>query len=158
MWVYRFSVVQNVPPTFPSQPQTRPSHPSGASPHGLAYGGQSQRESQPSAVEMQYYAPSLKVCPADGCTNKVHYDYELGPFDYCSPACRDRHLLPRERERLKKDIEEYSRKIADLPPLDNPPTASPMTGASHNGEMYVYLCDKNTRKLSIASVCIYTIL
>lgn len=142
MYAMWFSAVSNVSPTFPSQPQTQPSYPSGAYSSGVLYGGQSQ----PSTVERQYYTPSLKACPAEGCHNKVHYDPELGPFDYCSPACRDRHLLPQERERLKKDIKEYSRKIADLPPLENPPTASPMTSASRNGEVYVYLY--NTCKLS----------
>ena len=60
----------------------------------------------------------LPRCSAPGCHNKVHYDSELGPFDYCSPECRDRHLLPIERRKLEEDIKNLSKKMADLPPLD----------------------------------------
>ena len=62
--------------------------------------------------------PDLPRCPALDCHNKVHYDSELGPFDYCSPECRDRHLLPIERRKLEEDIKNLSKMMADLPPLD----------------------------------------
>lgn len=80
---------------------------SGYSPH--AYGGYHSQ-----------VPPSLHLpqCSAEGCYNKVHYDRELGPFDYCSPECRDRHLLPKERQELDRDIKTFSMKIADLSPLD----------------------------------------
>ena len=66
-----------------------------------------------------YYAaarPVLKNCPAVGCLNKVHYDPELGPFDYCSPGCRDVHLLPLEQKRLKDDIEANSKIVSNFWP------------------------------------------
>ena len=59
----------------------------------------------------------------------VHYDHELGPFDYCSPECRDRHLLPKEREKLKKDIDNYSRKMATF---YTPPSSSSASAATAN--------------------------
>ena len=59
--------------------------------------------------------PDLPQCQAPGCYRKVHYDSELGPFDYCSPECRDQHLLPIEREKLKADIAKFSSEISSLP-------------------------------------------
>ena len=60
---------------------------------------------------------NLPRCPATGCYKKVHYDDVLGPFDYCSPECRDRHLLPMEQRKLKEDIANFSKTIATLPAL-----------------------------------------
>ena len=62
--------------------------------------------------------PFLKKCAADWCSNKAHYDHELGPFDYCTPQCRDRHLLPQERMKLREEISENTAKmmISNLPP------------------------------------------
>lgn len=66
------------------------------------HGGYHSQHYQP-----QHYQPaSLSECKADGCASRVHYDPEVGAFDYCSPSCRDNHLLPTEVERLKADIEE----------------------------------------------------
>lgn len=71
-------------------------------------------------VPQQYYysysAPLLKDCAALDCKNKVHYDPELGPFDYCSPGCRDIHLLPRERKKLMEDIEANSKNMSTYLP------------------------------------------
>ena len=106
----------------------------------------------PSAVytpPQQYHvnsAPILKQCGADGCANKVHYDAELGPFDYCSPGCRDRHLLPLERAQLKRDIEENSRKIATFVQQYVPPSSGAVSTAATNeadnkkGEIHLYIC------------------
>jgi hypothetical protein len=62
--------------------------------------------------------PFLKKCAADWCSNKAHYDSELGPFDYCTPQCRDRHLLPQEQKRLREEISENTAKmmISNFPP------------------------------------------
>ena len=91
---------------------------------------------QPTYVPVQQpqypsYLASLKDCAADSCSKKVHYDYELGPFDYCSPECRDRHLLPLEREKLKKDIEDYSMKMATF---YYPPSSSSASAATDNSK------------------------
>ena len=68
-----------------------------------------------------YSAPILKDCTADGCSRKVHYDQELGPFDYCSPECRDRHLLPQEQDKLKDDIEGNRKNMVTYLPQSSPP-------------------------------------
>ena len=75
--------------------------------------------------------PYLKECAATGCSNKVHYDQELGPFDYCTPQCRDIHLLPIERARLKQDIEKNSKNItAFLQTQPSPRPSSPLSDTS----------------------------
>ena len=59
-----------------------------------------------------YHQQPLKLsnCEAAGCAKPVHYDYNLPKhlpaFKYCSPECRDRDLLPMERRKLKKDLDE----------------------------------------------------
>ena len=75
-----------------------------------------------------YSAPILKKCAAEYCSSDVHYDHELGPFDYCSPECRDRHLLPLEQERLKRDIEKNKEKMTVYLPTTT--ASSSITGAS----------------------------
>jgi hypothetical protein len=90
---------------------------------------------QPTYVPVQQpqypsYLASLKDCAAGGCSKKVHYDHELGPFDYCSPECRDRHLLPSEHGKLKKDIEDYSMKMATY----YPPSSSSASAATDNSK------------------------
>ena len=75
-----------------------------------------------------YSAPILKKCAAEYCSRDVHYDHELGPFDYCSPECRDRHLLPLEQERLKRDIEKNKEKMTVYLPTTT--ASSSITGAS----------------------------
>ena len=80
-----------------------------------------------------YYSPSvipqttsklppsnLPRCSAVGCHQKVYYDYELGPFDYCSPECRDRHLLFNDRAALRADIAAFSAGKCKMPPLSLP--------------------------------------
>ena len=55
------------------------------------------------------HSPHLPLCRAPGCFNRVHCDYslpvDLPDFNYCSPQCRDSHLLPTEREKLRGDLE-----------------------------------------------------
>ena len=48
---------------------------------------------------------SLPNCKNSGCSKPVHLDPTYGPFEYCSPMCRDAQLLQSERDKLKKDIE-----------------------------------------------------
>ena len=48
---------------------------------------------------------SLPTCKNSGCSKPVYLDPTYGPFEYCSPICRDAHLLQPERDKLKKDIE-----------------------------------------------------
>ena len=49
--------------------------------------------------------PDLPLCAADGCTNKVWYEFDLREaFSYCSPECRDRHLLPIKNHKLKEEL------------------------------------------------------
>lgn len=61
----------------------------------------------------------------------MHYDQELGPFDYCSPECRNRDLLPRERERLRKDIEtNKTNMVTSLPESSPPPSSRASSSAS----------------------------
>ena len=49
--------------------------------------------------------PDLLLCAANGCTNKVWYEFDLREaFDYCSPECRDRHLLPIKNRELEEEL------------------------------------------------------
>ena len=65
-----------------------------------------------SATCTTYYGhprqPQVPVCLADGCINVVWYEpglqKDLQVFDYCSPECRDRHLLPISRLMLAEDL------------------------------------------------------
>ena len=55
----------------------------------------------------------LPRCAADGCQNQVWYDPGLGQalFSYCSPECRDRHLLPIQKQKLKEELEELKMEL-----------------------------------------------
>ena len=81
--------------------------------------------------------PFLNNCSAIGCTRKMHYDPELGPFDYCSPECRDGDLLPRERERLRKEIEANKASMATtVIPTFTPEPSSPYSSRASNSASY----------------------
>ena len=54
-----------------------------------------------------YTGHSVQLCQADGCNNLIHIDPQLGDFSYCSPRCRDVHILPTYNEKLKADISEF---------------------------------------------------
>ena len=54
----------------------------------------------------QYPKVSLPICKATGCDKTVHLQDGIGAFDYCSPKCRDRHLIPKEQVKLEKDLED----------------------------------------------------
>jgi hypothetical protein len=102
---------------------------------------------QPTYVPVQQpqypsYLASLKDCAAGGCSKKVHYDHELGPFDYCSPECRDRHLLPSEREKLKKDVEDYSMKMATY----YPPSSSSASAATDDDDKILLTIEKRPKE------------
>ena len=60
-----------------------------------------------------YVPTQLPQCEADGCQNQVWYDPGLGQalFSYCSPECRDRHLLPIQKQKLKDDLEELKMEL-----------------------------------------------
>ena len=44
------------------------------------------------------------TCRRGGCYRPVHMDPLLGPFNYCSPACRNEDLLPKYDEKLDRMI------------------------------------------------------
>ena len=52
-----------------------------------------------------------QMCAADGCNNPAHYDNAVGYFDYCTPECRNRDLLPKEKKRLEDDLKSFSDRI-----------------------------------------------
>ena len=47
-------------------------------------------------------------CGANGCTNLVHWEPDVGSFDYCTPECRNKHLLPIYKDQLLSDLEELT--------------------------------------------------
>ena len=56
---------------------------------------------------------------AEGCTNRAYYDSKFGPFDYCSPRCRDVHLLPEYNKKLERDIAEFHQQCStDVSPSE----------------------------------------
>ena len=68
--------------------------------------------------------PNLPLCSADGCTNKVWYEFglreDLRSFSYCSPECRDRHLLPIRRHELQEELEEMKLELQRVVAKDSP--------------------------------------
>ena len=61
------------------------------------------------------WQPQLPMCGADGCTNPVWYESglraDVHAFTYCSPECRDRHLLPTRRSQLKLELEQLKQEL-----------------------------------------------
>ena len=53
------------------------------------------------------HSQRLPICQATGCRNPVYCDPLLGQFIYCSPKCRDEHLLPSYNKKLKEDIDKF---------------------------------------------------
>ena len=60
------------------------------------------------------YPASVGACPSchprgncenSLCNNLKYYDSRYGPFPYCSPSCRDQHLLPGYNQKLREHIE-----------------------------------------------------
>ena len=76
--------------------------------------------------------PYLKNCAADGCFNKVHYDPELGPFDYCSPPCRDRHILPQVQKKLREHSSENTAKMITYMSPPSSPSSTFNSGTSRS--------------------------
>ena len=68
--------------------------------------------------------PDLPPCTADGCTNKVWYEFglqeDLRAFSYCSPECRDRHLLPIKRLELEEELEVMKQELERVAARDSP--------------------------------------
>ena len=90
--------------------------------------------------------PDLPLCLADGCTNKVWYEFDLQnqdlrAFSYCSPECRDRHLLPIRKHKLQEELEEMKVELQRVAAKDSPKTmqrqqsngqSSQLSGRGHN--------------------------
>lgn len=71
-----------------------------------------------------YYPPqppaNLQQCRATGCAKPVHWEPDvLGDFNYCSPECRNKHLLPIEKDQLKADLEELAEQLRVAAVTDN---------------------------------------
>ena len=66
--------------------------------------------------------PQLPQCQANGCFNPVHCDPSLPEglhaFAYCSPECRDRHLLPIERVNLTVGLDDMKKKLQEVAAAD----------------------------------------
>ena len=76
--------------------------------------------SAPTTAYPHTYAPP-HTCEAVGCYKQVHFDQMLGYFSYCSPQCRDQHLLPDYNMKLKADIADFEA---------NPPTEYKQSSSS----------------------------
>ena len=71
----------------------------------------SDPHSQPYTRSHHYYPqpPAHRPqCGADGCSNPVHWEPDVGSFDYCSPECRNKHLLPIQKDQLLSDLKELT--------------------------------------------------
>ena len=79
-------------------------HHSGAH-HGTGYAPSGSGYPPPTQTQR----PSRRTCKNSGCTKPVYDDPTYGAFDYCSPQCRDVHLLGSEREKLQRDIDLYTK-------------------------------------------------
>lgn len=60
------------------------------------------------------YLASVGACPCcyprgdcenTSCNNMKYYDLVYGSFSYCSPSCRDQHLLPEYNKKLREHLE-----------------------------------------------------
>ena len=89
---------------------------------------------------------SLPKCKADRCSNRVHYEEGVGEFDYCSPGCRDKHLLPTEQKSLKKDLEDLAKHlhvhVAPKQSKNKPPDLERQFSGGNQG-MYKYKSGRN---------------
>ena len=77
-----------------------PSHGHHSDPYGQSYTHSHHHYPRP--------PPNRPQCGADECTNLVHWEPDVGSFDYCSPECRNKHLLPIQKARLSSDLEELT--------------------------------------------------
>ena len=66
-----------------------------------------------------YYPPvgDFAACKASGCSKRVHWEADVGFFDYCGPKCRDDDLLPQERDKLRNDLLKLSSELRTTSPL-----------------------------------------
>ena len=71
------------------------------------------------------YTPP-NTCQAEGCHKTAYYDTMLGYFSYCSPQCRDEHLLPDYNKKLKVDIANFEAN----PPTDYMQSSSSSSSSS----------------------------
>ena len=85
--------------------------------------GGSVQSYQPSHVQYHHHyqpRPQLQLpqCQANGCYKPVHYDpglpEGLRTFAYCSPQCRDRHLLPIEKVNLTVALGDMKKKLQEV--------------------------------------------
>ena len=44
-------------------------------------------------------------CENTTCNNMKYYDIDYGEFSYCSPSCRDQHLLPEYNRKLREYLD-----------------------------------------------------
>ena len=52
----------------------------------------------------QQHLPMCKACKE----KTVYFDLVLGPFEYCSPQCRDEDVLPQYNTELQKFMDKHS--------------------------------------------------
>ncbi|XP_064399750.1 uncharacterized protein LOC135346156 isoform X1 [Halichondria panicea] len=90
---------QNITPGFAAQTYvtTGSSRPSNTSD---AHGGYSYQN-----------PPETGPCSANNCNKPCYYDPSVGEFDYCSPSCRDKHLLPKEKKSLQDDLKAFEYQV-----------------------------------------------
>ncbi len=50
----------------------------------------------------------------------MYTDYHGVPFEYCSPECRDKHLLVIHQQQLDADIADRESLLRQLPPISIP--------------------------------------
>ncbi len=62
---------------------------------------------QYNSVASHNYQAEWPKCIASGCLRPVHYQKEFDFFKYCSPKCRDDHLLPDYNMKLDAEIDNY---------------------------------------------------
>ena len=60
-----------------------------------------------------------------------------GDFHYCSPECRNKHLLPIEKDKLRKELEELAEQLRTAAVADV--TNRPKHTASASGNLYCFI-------------------
>ena len=66
-----------------------------------------------SALETSLVPVKIHTCQAQGCSNSVYWDYKT-EFSYCSPKCRDNHMLEKDQRMRLSEIKNLEDQIVKL--------------------------------------------
>ena len=107
--------------------------------YAKATAGHHIRSDHYDSVTSHNYQAEVPKCNAIGCLKSVHYEKEFGFFKYCSPKCRDDHLLPEYNIKLDEEIDNYRYLQTDVSIIQKSPIYRAARGDSSSNEVRVAL-------------------